>query len=293
MKLSLSHLPTIILSCFLAALGAFSRANAATTTVHIKNFAFIPNPATIHPGDEIMWVQEDSGTSHTSTSGTTPTPDGKWNSGNLSAGQTFSHTFGDVGTFPYYCAVHPSMTATIVVQALEANPPSVSITSPTNNSAFTSVTNITIAAAATGNGATITGVEFFDGAISLGTDASEPFSVTASLGAGTHTLTAKATDSNAASAVSDPVIVTVSTGGTRIDDPIPAKIAKGDITIELQTILDGLVSPLGAAVPDDGSGRMFVYDQIGLAYVLTNGNKSDTPLIDVRSRLVPLNPGYD
>src|ERR1044071_9252272 len=98
------------------------------------------------------------------------------------------------------------MTGSVVVQAPQANPPSVNITSPTNGATFTSVTNITISATATGNGATITSVEFFDGATSLGTDTSDPYSITATLGTGTHTLTAKATDSNVASAVSAAVI---------------------------------------------------------------------------------------
>ena len=79
----------------------------------------------------------------------------------------------------------------------------------------------------------------------------------------------------------------------RIVDPIPQKIPKGSLAIELQTIADGLVSPIGGVVPDDGSGRMFVYDQIGLIYVITNGVLMPTPLLDVRDRLVPLDPGYD
>src|SRR5690242_10356397 len=50
----------------------------------------------------------------------------------------------------------------------------------------------------------------------------------------------------------------------RILDPIPAKIPKGTVHIDLQTVADGLTAPIGAATPDDGSGRLFVYDQTGL-----------------------------
>src|SRR5436190_12368330 len=45
--------------------------------------------------------------------------------------------------------------------------------------------------------------------------------------------------------------------------------------------------------PDDNSGRMFINDQVGLVYVLTNGVKMDAPLLDVQSRLVSLDPNYD
>ncbi|MCL5280736.1 MAG: PQQ-dependent sugar dehydrogenase [Planctomycetes bacterium] len=80
---------------------------------------------------------------------------------------------------------------------------------------------------------------------------------------------------------------TVTVNTTPIADPIQAHIAKGDITIELQPIVDGLAAPLGIAVPDDGSKRMFVYDQAGLAWVVTaEAGKLPTPLLDARSRLV-------
>jgi glucose/arabinose dehydrogenase len=79
----------------------------------------------------------------------------------------------------------------------------------------------------------------------------------------------------------------------RIVDPIPAKIPKGNVRIELQPVADGLVAPIGAATPDDGSGRLFVYDQIGLVYVMENDRLLPTPLLDVRDRLLPIDPGYD
>jgi hypothetical protein len=61
------------------------------------------------------------------------------------------------------------------------------------------------------------------------------------------------------------------TGGKEIPDPMPAKIPKGEITIELTTVVEGLVAPLGVAVPDDNSGRMFVYDEVGVIHVVQNG----------------------
>ena len=47
-------------------------------------------------------------------------------------------------------------------------------------------------------------------------------------------------------------------------------------------------------IPHDGSGRMAVVDQIGVVKILTPDNKvSDIPFLDVRDRMVKLNPGYD
>jgi uncharacterized protein (TIGR03118 family) len=277
---------------FLVLWGLCLRVGAATFTIGIQGSAFVPGNQTIQVGDTVTWMNNDS-IPHTSTSGQPSAPDGKWDSGFLSAGQSFSHTFTAAGTFPYYCTVHPFMTASITVQAAGPTPPTVTITNPTNNTTMAAPGNILIEATATPSGGTITQVEFFDGAQSLGIDASSPYSVTANLAAGTHSLTAKATDSNGAVGTSAAVIVTAGGGGTKIDNPIPQAIAKGNITIELETVLSGLVSPLGLAAPDDGSGRLFVYDQIGLLHVVTNGVMFPTPLLDVRSRLVALNPNYD
>jgi glucose/arabinose dehydrogenase len=165
------------------------------------------------------------------------------------------------------------------------SPPIVSIISPSNGAIFISPAEITIEAAAMDTDGTIVKVEFFDGESSLGSVATSPFSETITLYAGSHPLTAVATDDKGATATSDIVMVDFNT--VPIEDPIPEHIVKGDITIELKPVVDGLVAPLGMAVPDDGSGRMFVYDQAGLAWVVTEETgKLPTPLLDVSSRLV-------
>ncbi len=56
----------------------------------------------------------DKGTNST----TNPGPTGKELSSTvLSSGQTYSHTFSTAGVFPYHCGVHPTMKATITVNA--------------------------------------------------------------------------------------------------------------------------------------------------------------------------------
>jgi len=75
--------------------------------------------------------------------------------------------------------------------------------------------------------------------------------------------------------------------GTKIEDPLP-DIQKGDVTIELQPVATGLIAPLGLVEPNDGSGRLFIYDQAGFVYVLEDGIVYPEPFLDVTSRLVSL-----
>jgi plastocyanin len=70
---------------------------------------------TISVGTQVEWEWEQG--QHTSTSGPCPpcTFDNNWNSG-LKGSGTFSHTFTQPGTFPYFCGVHTTMmTGSVVV----------------------------------------------------------------------------------------------------------------------------------------------------------------------------------
>ncbi len=358
--------------------GGMLPGTAATHDVRIVNFSFQPPNVNAQVTDSVRWTQEDALTFHTSTSG-----QGLWNSPFLGQGQTFTHTFNNPGSFPYFCSPHPDMLGSVTV-AGGNTAPTVSITSPTNGASFTGPLDLTVTATAEDGGGSVTQVQFFNGSTSIGVDTSSPYSASANFGLGTHVLTAVATDNLGTSTTSAPVSITVSAGNTApvvsitsptngasfsgpldltvtataedpggsitqveffngpasvgvdtsspysasgtfgigthlltavatdnlsiartsapvsitvsstpIDNPIVARIPKGDLTIELQTIVDGLASPLGMAVPDDGSGRMFVYDQEGRVWVITaQGTKLPTPLLDVRNRLTPLG-AYD
>jgi plastocyanin len=72
---------------------------------------------TIHPGDTVRWVWTSG--AHSTTSGTCAggcSPSGLWDSG-VGSGMTFTHTFTQAGTYPYFCLVHQSMmTGMVVVQ---------------------------------------------------------------------------------------------------------------------------------------------------------------------------------
>ena len=78
------------------------------------NECFLPYMVTIHPGDEIVWSNDDSA-AHTVTSGTDAVADGLFDSSLFMAGATFSHTFDTLGEYDYYCMVHPWMLGKVFV----------------------------------------------------------------------------------------------------------------------------------------------------------------------------------
>ncbi len=64
--------------------------------------------------------------------------------------------------------------------------------------------------------------------------------------------------------------------------------------IGLEKVAEGLSAPMMLTEPDDGSGRLFIVDQIGLVRVLApEGELREEPFLDLRDRLVPLNSRYD
>ena len=69
-----------------------------------------PPTTTVAKGTTVKWVNNDNMT-HTATSddGTT------FDSGNIAAGASYSVVASKAGTFTYHCNIHPTMTATLVV----------------------------------------------------------------------------------------------------------------------------------------------------------------------------------
>ncbi len=66
------------------------------------------------------------------------------------------------------------------------------------------------------------------------------------------------------------------------------------IDVGLQPIAQGFNSPVTLAAPPDGSGRLFVVDQIGVVGILNaDGTQATEPFLDVHDRMVQLSPGYD
>ena len=84
---------------------------AAGAEVKIDNFSFGPATITIPAGSTVTWTNHDD-VPHVVTS-----DDNKmFKSKALDTDDHFSFTFTKPGTYNYYCAIHPKMTAKIVVQ---------------------------------------------------------------------------------------------------------------------------------------------------------------------------------
>jgi Plastocyanin len=85
-----------------------TKSSQQNNTVAIKDFKFDPQTIEISKGDTVVWKNEDSAP-HTVTSDS-------FESGSMSQGDTFKHTFDTAGTFDYYCGNHPSMKGTVKVK---------------------------------------------------------------------------------------------------------------------------------------------------------------------------------
>ena len=69
---------------------------------------------TVAVGTTVTWTNRDAA-QHTTTSGIPDDVDGIWGSPFLVHGQQFSFTFNQPGVFPYWCRLHPFMTASVTV----------------------------------------------------------------------------------------------------------------------------------------------------------------------------------
>ena len=76
----------------------------------MKGQAFIPSTIQIDAGTTVTWKNLDA-LIHTVTA-----VDKSFNSGNIGADGSYSHTFSKPGTYPIYCIAHPFMKATVVVK---------------------------------------------------------------------------------------------------------------------------------------------------------------------------------
>jgi len=74
----------------------------------------------------------------------------------------------------------------------------------------------------------------------------------------------------------------------------PSVKADNSDRIGLKLVADNLTSPIALVPAPDLSGRRFIIDQIGVIRILTSeGQLLDKPFLDLRDRIVPLNPQYD
>lgn len=91
-------------------------------------------------------------------------------------------------------------------------------------------------------------------------------------------------------ALAVPLVATLVVGGTANARPA----ADEPPAVGLQLVADGMTSPVALVPVPDGSGRLFVVDQVGLIRILgPDGTLESQPFLDIRNRIVSLSPGYD
>ena len=107
---------TVAAGCGTARPGAGSPGGArgAETRVSIQTFQFQPGDLTVRAGTRVTWVNQDD-IAHTVTSGTPEKRDGRFDAPLAAKGATFSQTFDQPGTYPYFCDRHQSMRGQIHV----------------------------------------------------------------------------------------------------------------------------------------------------------------------------------
>ena len=99
----------------MAGLVAVALATTATRAdeiqVKIDNFTFNPQQITVKAGTTVVWTNHDD-IPHTVTSSTKV-----FKSNALDTDDKFLFTFTTPGSYLYFCALHPHMTGSIVVEA--------------------------------------------------------------------------------------------------------------------------------------------------------------------------------
>lgn len=80
----------------------------AIVKVSMRNMQFSPKTIRIKKGTIVEWKNDDI-VPHTATSVS-------FDSGSLSPGKSWQHTFNEAGQFHYACTFHPTMTGVVIVR---------------------------------------------------------------------------------------------------------------------------------------------------------------------------------
>jgi YD repeat-containing protein len=121
-----------------------------------------------------------------------------------------------IGTYEFRYLLNDGYNSATVSNIVVVDvPPSISISSPTNNASFNALASINISVAASDSDGSVARVEFFQGSTKLGESYTSPFSFTwNNVAPGTYSLTAKATNDGGGAATSAAVNVSVVGGST-------------------------------------------------------------------------------
>ncbi len=76
---------------------------------------YIPSQIVIEKGKQVIWVNEDSAF-HSITSGYYDEPTDLFDSGHLDPFESYTLTFDEIGTYDYFCTLHPWMKGQVIVE---------------------------------------------------------------------------------------------------------------------------------------------------------------------------------
>lgn len=76
---------------------------------------YIPSVIVIDSGKQVTWVNEDSAF-HSVTSGFYGEPTELFDSGHLDPFESYTLDFDEVGTYDYFCTLHPWMKGQVIVE---------------------------------------------------------------------------------------------------------------------------------------------------------------------------------
>jgi amicyanin len=92
-----------------AAAASSVSANGSAHEVKIDNFSFNPGATAVPVGTSVTW------TNHDNIPHNVISTEKRFASPVLDTDQSFSFSFSEPGTYPYYCSIHPKMTGKVVV----------------------------------------------------------------------------------------------------------------------------------------------------------------------------------
>ena len=81
----------------------------------INDNCYIPSQIVIKQGKQVTWINKDSAF-HSVTSGFYDVPSDLFDSGYLDPSESYTLTFDEVGTYDYFCTLHPWMKGQVIVE---------------------------------------------------------------------------------------------------------------------------------------------------------------------------------
>lgn len=167
---------------------------------------------------------------------------------------------------------HGLINTSAVVNVTVDAAPTVSVTSPANNTLFAPPANITLQASAADADGSVTNVEFFSGATKLGEDNSSPYSFAwNTVPTGSYSVTARATDNLGLTTVSTPVTLIVDTPPTV---SITAPITGANFTLPTNIVVDATATDADGTVSRVNfyANDIWIGDDVSSPFSLTWSN---------------------